>query len=425
MVAPAVKLYDFQKRWLQDKSRFKAGCWARQTGKSFGVSLEAVDDAVETGEDWVLLSAGERQSKEIIQKCKLHTEAYSVAASEIEEDFFEDTRTKQLTISFPNRARLIGLPANPDTARGFSANVILDEFAFHRDSVEIWKALFPIISRGYKLRVVSTPQGKSNKFYSLFTGDNRFSKHLVDIYQAVKDGAPHNIEELKEGIDDEEAWQQEFECKFLDEATAFLTYELIASCETEGLLQEIDFENFDPSVLEFPVTGPLYAGVDIGRKRDLTAIWIIEQIGDIYWTRAIIILRKQKFKTQEEFLWHVIDKLNISRTCIDSTGIGAQLAENTVTKFGTHRAEAVDFTNKVKNDLATRMLRKFQDRQIRIPISQKLRNDLHSIKKTTTVAGNIRFDAERTKDGHADRFWGGALSLMATDEGTIPQCILL
>ena len=32
--------------------------------------------------------------------------------------------------------------ANPDTARGFSANVFLDEFAFHKDSREIWKALF-------------------------------------------------------------------------------------------------------------------------------------------------------------------------------------------------------------------------------------------------------------------------------------------
>ena len=45
------------------------------------------------------------------------------------------------------------------------------EFAFHKDSREIWKALFPVISAGWKLRVVSTPNGKGNKFYELVTDE--------------------------------------------------------------------------------------------------------------------------------------------------------------------------------------------------------------------------------------------------------------
>jgi len=35
------------------------------------------------------------------------------------------------------------------------------------------------------------------------------------------------------------------------------------------------------------------------------------------------------------------------------------------------------------------------------------------VKKVTTSAGNIRFDAERTNDGHADRFWSLALAVHA------------
>ncbi len=44
MVAPAVDLYGFQKRWLLDRSRFKIGNMSRQIGKSFIVALEVVDE---------------------------------------------------------------------------------------------------------------------------------------------------------------------------------------------------------------------------------------------------------------------------------------------------------------------------------------------------------------------------------------------
>ena len=421
----AVPLYPFQKNWVLDKSRFKIGFMCRQIGKSFIVALEAVDDAIETGDDWVLLSAGERQSKELMQKVHLHCKAYSIAASDIEETFFEDTRYTLLTITLPNGARIMGLPANPDTARGFSANVVLDEFAFHTDSGAIWKALFPTISRGYKIRIVSTGQGKGNKFYAIWTGDNQWSKHFVDIYQAVADGVPHNIEELKEGIDDEEAWQQEFENKFIDEASTLLSYELIASCVDDSIPQEILYDDFNISAFDLELQGATYQGVDIGRKRDLTVFWMNEQVGDVYWSRSILVLPKIKFRAQQELLSQLIRKFDVTRSCIDQNGIGAQLAEDTIDELGSHRVEGVDFTNKNKSDLAVRTLRMFQDKRVRIPVSRKLRDDLHGIKKTTTVAGNIRFDAERTKEGHADRFWALALSLMASEEGTIPQCILL
>jgi len=92
MTKAPVPLYGYQKKWLADKSRFKIGLMCRQIGKSFAVSLEAVLDAIETGENWVLLSAGERQSKELMEKVRLHCKALAIAASDIKESFFEDTR---------------------------------------------------------------------------------------------------------------------------------------------------------------------------------------------------------------------------------------------------------------------------------------------------------------------------------------------
>lgn len=40
-------LYPYQRRYLADKSRWKAACWSRQTGKTFTTTLEAVLDVLE------------------------------------------------------------------------------------------------------------------------------------------------------------------------------------------------------------------------------------------------------------------------------------------------------------------------------------------------------------------------------------------
>jgi phage FluMu gp28-like protein len=418
MTAAAIQLYDYQKRWVTDDNRFKVGLWCRQSGKSFAIGLEAVLDAVQTGSNWVLLSAGERQSKELMEKVKMHTEAMALAASAVEEDFFADTLTKQLLVTLPNRARIIALPANPDTARGFSANVILDEFGFHKDSHKIWTALYPTITRGYKLRVVSTPQGKSNQFYKLWTGDNGYAKHFADIYTAVKEGLPVDAEQLRKGLDDDEAWAQEYECQFLDEATAFLTYDLIAACESPDAYADLQ-EPYVPAA-------PTYVGIDIGRKRDLTVIWVVQQIGDVFWTRAVIPLEKTPFPDQRDFIRRLFASIKPARVCIDYTGMGGPIAEDLQQTFGSATVEAVTFTNQVKSDLAMRTRKLAEDRRIRLPIDNACRNDLHSVKKVVTAAGNIRFDAERTKDGHADRFWALSLALMATDAGTTkPEIIFL
>ena len=419
MPQSAIQLYDYQKRWLKDASRFKIALQARQTGKSFAVSLEAVDDAFETGQNWVALSRGERQSRELMEKAQLHAKAYSIAASAIDEDRYrvDDNEYKQLTIVLNNGARIIGLPANPDTARGYSANIILDEFAIHKDSQKIWTALYGSITRGFKLRVVSTPMGKSNKFYSLWTGENNYSKHFTDIYTAVKEGLEVDIEELRKGLDDEDAWAQEYECKFLDEATAFLTYDLIAECESEQASVDLPDE----------LTGKdYYIGVDIGRKHDLTVVWVMEQLGDCFWTRAVVEMEKTPFPVQRDFMMKLFSQLRPRRVCVDYTGMGGPITEDLQKAFGSAAVESVTFTNQVKSDLAMRSRKLFDDHRVRIPVDNKIRNDLHSVKKTVTSAGNIRFDAERTKDGHADRFWALSLSLMATDTGAVkPSLILL
>ncbi|ADH63786.1 protein of unknown function DUF264 [Allomeiothermus silvanus DSM 9946] len=391
-------LLPYQRAWIEDQSRFKIGLWSRQVGKSFAASLEAVLDCVAHPRSlWVFLSRGERQSKELAEKAQRHLEAIQVVAEMYDEPF--DAESTQTVIRLPNGSRIISLPANPDTARGYSGNVLLDEFALHKDSREIWGALYPTITRSkrYRLRVLSTPKGQQGKFYEIWQpepGGDLWSRHRVDIYDAVQQGLEVDPEELRKGLKDPVLWQQEYLLEFVDEASAWLPYELITSCEssqarTDGALE-----------------GDLYLGMDIGRHRDLSVIWVAERVGDVLWTRRVIWLERTPFATQREVLYSLLPQ--VRRACIDASGLGMQLAEEAQSRFGS-RVEPVMFTRAVKEDLAVTLRRKFEDRLIRIPPDDRIRESLHAVRRITTSAGHIRFDADRDDAGHADEFWAAAL----------------
>jgi phage FluMu gp28-like protein len=407
---PALQLYPYQRRWVQDPARFKIAMISRQCGKTFTSTLEPALDAVRAEVEgrrvrWVILSRGERQAREAMNEgVKLHLRAMQSAFKEMEFDF--DANVRALEIELPHGSKITALPANPDTARGFSASVLLDEFAFHQDSRAIWKALFPVISApGLKLRVISTPNGKGNKFYDLMTGhDDGWSRHVYDIYQCVADGLPRDIEELRRGAGDEDLWAQEFELKWLDEAHAWLPFELITACEHP--------DAGDPNGY---TGGPVFVGVDIAARNDLFVIWVLEQVGDVLWTREIIERKGAKFFEQDELLKDVFRRYRrVARCCMDQTGMGEKPVEDAQLRYGETRVEGVLFTVPNQLTLATQGKEAFEDRKIRIPEGDNaLRADLHKLKKVTGPTGTPRFLADSDSSGHADRTWAGFLAINA------------
>ena len=412
-------LYPYQKAWLEDDSRFKIGMFARQTGKTFTTTLEiALDMALAELEGrrtrWVILSRGERQAREAMEEgVKLHLRAMNAAFDALETDFRLEDRTtvRALEVSMKNGSRVTALPANPDTARGFSANVFLDEFAFHKDSHAIWKALFPVISKnGLKLRITSTPNGKENKFFELMTAeDGAWSRHVVDIYKAVADGLPRDIEALRKALADEDAWAQEFELQWMDGATAWLSWELINAVE--------DKKAGRPDLY---AGGPCFVGVDIGRRRDLFAAIVLEEVGDVLWIREIAERRGATFAEQDMILDDLMSRYRVMRVCMDQTGMGEKPVEDAKRRHGTSRIEGVLFTASAKLGLATVGKQTFEDKRIRIPRGvQALRSDLHKLQKVSGPTGAPRFVAESDDAGHADRTWALFLALSAASSPKI------
>lgn len=263
----------YQERWIRDDAQLKVAVWSRQSGKSFAAALRAVLKCLGMRTQYIILSKGERQSRLFMEKVKDFCEYFKrlkalPAFNQLETD------DKTMEVYFPhNGSRIIGLPANADTARGYSGHIVLDEFAFHGDARKIYAACFPTITRGYSIEVISTPNGTGGKFYEIAKAaglvglpiadgrlpmenqstdsqsaignrqssiDNRqlWSGHRVDIYDAVAEGLPANIEVLRSGCDDEETWRQEYGCQFLSDAQNYIPVELISTCVHEEATTE-------------------------------------------------------------------------------------------------------------------------------------------------------------------------------------------
>lgn len=430
-LSPVIRFLPYQKAWIADQSRFKIGMFSRQTGKTFSTGGECADDCFTAwAEDrrarWVILSRGERQAAEMMTEVikpftKAYYEVYNTLLKGGEPTFHEgefrapqekgpDAVYKQLEVAFPNGSRITALPANPDTARGFSANVILDEFAFHAKSREIWAALFPVISKsGLKLRVISTPNGKGNKFYELMTAeDSVWSRHVVDIYEAVRQGLDRDIDMLKRGMADPDAWAQEYELQWLDEASSWLDYDLIASCELDTAGHPQSYTG-----------GMCFVGVDIAARNDLFVIVVTELVGEVLVVREIIAKRRISFAEQDALLAGVMKRYRVVRVAMDQTGMGEKPVEDAKRAHGSERVQGVLFSAASKLDMATRLKESMQDRKTRIPAGDPvLRADLHSIKSQTGLTGIRRLVADGDSDGHADRFWALALAVSAADLGT-------
>ena len=322
-----VNLLSYQRRWVEDDSKLKIVVKARQIGYSFAATLRAVMKCVERKTTWIFLSKGERQSRLLMEKVHDHIRSCGVVARSSESTFFEGTSLKQLEVRFPNGSVIYGLPANPDTARGYSGHVTLDEFAFHADADKIYSALFPTITRGYGLEVISTPNGTQGKFYELAKAagladvgaglvpalgrpqgsplQRNWSPHCCDIYDAVRDGLKIDINLLRNGCEEATAWQQEFCCQFVSTAENFFSPELLDGClsaeattdaETGNWKLETGLPSFKLPVSNFtnspgqpvqvrPVNSEFtihnsefFLGIDIGRRHDRTVLWVDESI---------------------------------------------------------------------------------------------------------------------------------------------------
>lgn len=422
----------YQRAWIDEPARLALGEKSRRIGFTHAHAYAAVEGRVRGGSNYWHSSADKSASIEFVEECERWAKVFNVAAEVVEEkEVIGDEEIATMQMRFGNGTKIVAGTSNPKFFRSKGGHVGLDEFAFHERARELFKAAHAsALFWNYSIRIWSTHNGEGSLFNRMLkaarSGQLKAAVHRVSVLDAVEQGIVEKIRrlpgrddnarrewlaELRSTILDEQTWNEEYLCVPSSDQSSLLTYDLIQGCEVENLSLS-DVAALDPGKT-------YYAGFDVGRRRDLSVLWVLEKVGDVFWARVLRTLNKVNFSAQEALLDQLMGNRAVKRLCLDETGIGMMLAERLRQKWGS-RVEGLTFTAAVKSELAMPLLRLFQDRLVRVPADTEVREDLHQVRKIVTAANNVRLDADRNEAGHADRFWALALAYHAADAVKLP-----
>ena len=429
----------YQQAWVEDNSRLKICEKSRQIGWTWATAYGLVrrKSLKSARLDAWISSRDEIQARLFLEDCKDFAAILQIGAEDLGERVIDKDGNSAYVLRMANQLRIHSMSSNPDAQAGKRGDRVLDEFALHPDPRKLYSIAYPGITWGGSMEVFSTHRGSHNFFNGLIKeirekgNPKGFSLHRVTLQDALDQGFLYKLQSklppddarqemdeadyftfIKAGAADEESFNEEYMCIPSDDASAFITYEMLDATKLPPAET-----NHTPTQLR--TCKELYLGVDIGRVHDLTVFWILEKVADTYFTRREITMQNATFDAQEKVFYELMDIPAMRRAGVDNTGIGRQFAERARKKYGS-RVEPVNFTSQVKEELAYPLKAALEDRTLRIPDDPKVFADFRAIRKITTTAGNIRFEGERTKDGHSDRFWAAALALHAAGTAKSP-----
>lgn len=432
----------FQLDHLNDNSTFRIEDKARQIAWSWLSAAEAVAEAVLNAQGSIFVSINLDEAKEKIRYARVVLENLQVGGLP------RLVRDNELALEFGNGARLISHPATPPRGKA-RMNLYLDEFAHVRDDRRIYTAGLPVLSKGGWLRIGSSPLGASGVFWEIFSQSLRpypgytrkktpwwevqaFCRNVaearklapaMDTADRVELFGNDRIKAIFANILLED-FQQEYEGEFVDESTAWITWEEIKANQNpppECILAEGRGKAIDKALLAIETlanlvrTGEiepvLAAGFDVGRTRNASELAIVGLTTTRqYPLRALLTLNQVEFDDQLDVLAAAMVKLPIVKLQIDQNGIGRNLAENLAKRFPA-KAAGVNFTTESKLLWATDAKMLAQQKRTPLPVSRDLAYQIHSIKRTVTPSKNLVFDVQRNEKHHADKFWAWALAL--------------
>jgi hypothetical protein len=197
---------EWQRRCLRSVSDRVLLLCARQTGKSTTTAILSLLTGLYQASALVLLvSPSLRQSGELFRKVVGYYDALGRPLGAV-----EDSAT---TLALSNHSRIVSLPCNPATIRGFSGPrlVVIDEAALCPD--DLFATMLPMlaVSRG-RLVCLSTPMGQRGFFFEQWEsgiGWERIKATAVDCPRI----APEFLFQQRQLLGDR-WYRQEYMCSF-------------------------------------------------------------------------------------------------------------------------------------------------------------------------------------------------------------------
>ena len=422
-------LLPYQARWVADPAGLKVIEKSRRIGLSWAEAYDSVMHAGAGGGNVYYQSYALDMTRGFIHDAAEWARVLQVGADAVGETLveLEDEKIPAFRLPLASGKEIVAMTSAPRAFRSKGRpgdRAIVDEAAFVDDLAEVLKAAMAFRIWGGDVHILSTHNGEASPFNTLVQDVREErrpgSLHTVTFADAIEAGlGRRRFEVLGLGwsLEAEAAWAaetraeygegaaEELDCVPSAGAGAWLSWAAIRAAEHE--------EAGDP---EKRSGCRAVIGNDIARRRDLWVAWVLELVGDVAWTREVIELRGSSFADQDAELDRLVERYRPTSVAMDQTGMGEKPVEDAGRRYGTHRVEGVLMTGPRRLDVATALKRRHEDRTIRIPQSEAIRNDFHAIKRAAGPTGAPRLVAdEADTDGHADRFWAAALACAAAE----------
>jgi hypothetical protein len=282
---------------------------SRQGGKSTAVAALALCEALWVPDTLVvLLSRSHRQSLLLLDEVKRFHERLDRQLL---------ARKTGQELHFTNASRIVALPCEEETIRGYSnvGLLIIDEAARVPD--DLYRAVrgFRAVSNG-RLICLSTPYGKRGFFYNAWAREPHDWQRIAVPAERISRIQPEFLERERRAIG--ESWyQQEYCCSF--EALEGLIYPDFAKCV----------------VNESPPQGRWFGGIDFGLRAPFAAVWGVLDRDDVLWLFGERYGRDKSLAVHRPFLpkyvtWYADPEGAHEGLALRCSGLTVRTAKNAV-----------------------------------------------------------------------------------------------
>ena len=201
---------------------------SRQSGKSTTTATKALHTGIYRPKSLILLvSPSLRQSQELFRKVK---ESYE--HMEHRPGLLEDNR---LSMVLANGSRIVSLPSDQSTVRGFSGVTMILEDEASQVKDEFYYAILPmlIINNGAFI-AMTTPYGKRGHFFNEWIGGGDDWKRIEIPATKCPRISTEELERQRRSLGNM-FFRQEFNCEFVETTDQVFGYDLVQSAFDENI----------------------------------------------------------------------------------------------------------------------------------------------------------------------------------------------
>ena len=290
---------------------------------------------------------------------------------------------------------------SPNSIRGYTVSgiLVLDECAFFPDTLtdgrEPWSSVIMPITKARKPKVliISTPKGRRGFYYDMYlkavAGENGYKEISATIFDDEL-LTPEEIEEIRKSVSPL-AFQEEFECKFLDSSLTF--FRGFEDCFSDYVFNDRE---------------PIYVGVDLSSTgEDATVVTLTNKSMQVkqYVVEGTLDQKYTKIA-------NIINGIpNLVAAYLENNGVGSPMI-NQIRKLVNNKSKLHEWTttNSSKEEIVSEMAVAIANKDIHFNNDNKqLYAELGQFIVKYTKTGKMQFEAMSGK--HDDMVLSACISL--------------